>query len=58
MEKEESTRIPDCKSKVAKYLSKMGYYTTVPFHFATKEEPLMSNANEFFYRFWIDTTNQ
>lgn len=43
MEKEESTRIPDCRSKVAKSMRKTGYCTTVPFPFVIKDEALMSN---------------
>ena len=47
MEKEESTRIPNCRSKVAKSLRKMGYCTTVPFPFVIKDEALMSNLANF-----------
>jgi hypothetical protein len=43
MGREESTKIPNCRSKVERYLKKMGYYTTVPSLFVTKGENLMSN---------------
>jgi hypothetical protein len=43
MGREESTKIPNCRSKVERYLKKMGYYTTVPSPFVTKGENLMSN---------------
>lgn len=43
MGREGSTKIPNCMSKMERYLKKMGYYTTVPSLFVTKGENLMSN---------------
>jgi len=43
MGREGSTKIPDCRSKMERYLKKMGYYTIVPSPFVTKGENLMSN---------------
>jgi len=43
MGREGSTKIPHCRSKMERYLKKMGYCTTVPSLFVTKGENLMSN---------------
>ena len=37
MGREGSTKIPSCRNKGERYLKKMGYYTTVPSPFATKD---------------------
>lgn len=43
MGREGSTKIPNCRNKMGRYLKKMGYCTTAPSLFVTKGEKLMSN---------------